>query len=60
MRLETSRLTYHIDKKIAETDELVTMTGENSRMTGTGMMFDASRQRLELKTGVRTTYEPVQ
>ena len=60
MRLETSRLTYHIDDKIAETDELVTMTGENSRMTGTGMMFDATRQRLELKTGVRTTYEPVQ
>ncbi|MEC7546518.1 MAG: LPS export ABC transporter periplasmic protein LptC [Pseudomonadota bacterium] len=58
-RLETSRLTYHIDQKLAETDELVTMTGEHSRMTGTGMLLDATRQRLELKTGVRTTYEPV-
>jgi len=60
MRLETSRMTYHIDQRIAETDALVTMTGENSLMTGTGMTFDAARQRLELKTGVRTTYEPVQ
>jgi lipopolysaccharide export system protein LptC len=27
-------------------------------MRGTGMIFDATRQRLELKTGVRTYYEP--
>lgn len=59
MRLETSYLDYHIDKKLAETEDLVTLTGDYSRMTGTGMLFDATRQRLEFKTEVRTIYEPV-
>jgi len=28
-------------------------------MSGTGMLFDTARQRLELKSGVKTTYAPV-
>jgi len=59
MRLETSVMDYHIDAGIAETDALVVMTGQNSRMSGTGMLFDTARQRLELKSGVKTTYAPV-
>lgn len=54
----TNTLTYFIDKQFATSDDLVTMTGDNTVMHGTGMNFDAARQRLELKTGVRTYYEP--
>jgi lipopolysaccharide export system protein LptC len=56
--VKTSTLTYYIDQQLATSDVLVTITGENTVMRGTGMIFDATRQRLELKTGVRTYYEP--
>lgn len=56
--MDTQSLTYFIDQQLATSDALVTITGENTVMRGTGMTFDAARQRLELKTGVRTEYEP--
>ncbi|MBQ0779460.1 MAG: LPS export ABC transporter periplasmic protein LptC, partial [Thalassolituus oleivorans] len=44
----------------AATDLLVTMTGPGSRATATGMTLDVNRQRMELKTGVKTIYVPEQ
>ena len=57
-QLNTTRMQYDLNRRIASSDELVIITGESSTMTGTGMLFDADHQRLELKTGVRTHYVP--
>ena len=57
-KLTTTRMTYHLDSRLATSNDLVTITGVNSVMSGTGMLFDAGHQRLELKTGVRTRYVP--
>ncbi|WP_320820707.1 LPS export ABC transporter periplasmic protein LptC [Thalassolituus sp.] len=60
MLIETEALTYDIREQIAATDLLVTMTGPGSRATATGMTLDVNRQRMELKTGVKTIYVPEQ
>jgi len=57
-QMTTERLIYNLQSRLATSDDLVTITGENSIMSGTGMLFDADRQRLELTSGVRTRYVP--
>jgi lipopolysaccharide export system protein LptC len=60
MLIETDALTYDIRQQIAATDLPVTLTGPSSHATATGMTLDLMRQRVELKTEVKTTYEPEQ
>lgn len=57
-QLETSAMTYHIDRQLAESDQPVLITSDHTRMSGTGMLFDTQRQRLELHSKVSTHYAP--
>ncbi|MCD8523590.1 MAG: LPS export ABC transporter periplasmic protein LptC [Saccharospirillaceae bacterium] len=56
--IETSRLTYHSRQQMAETDQPVTITSLQTRISATGMTLDIARQRMEFKAQVDTRYVP--
>jgi lipopolysaccharide export system protein LptC len=58
MTVTTSRLHVVPDEETADTDRLVTITGNRSTTTARGMTLDSNARVLKLLAQVRTEYEP--
>ncbi len=56
--MTTDSLTYNSKNLRARTNDRVVITGPGTRIEGTGMLYDVEQERLQLKSEVKTRYEP--